>query len=81
MKSAPVIYWKSHHLNYWFSRFVVEARCADGDQHPSSTLYQRLAGLLRYESSKTRDCSNILDKSNPKFKSYMVHAILCGLET
>jgi len=35
-------------LNYWLSRCSVEARRADGDRYPSSTIYQLLAGLLRY---------------------------------
>ena len=34
--------------NYWLSRCSVEARRADGDRYPSSTIYQLLAGLLRY---------------------------------
>lgn len=38
----------SEPLNYWLSRFSVEARHADGDRYPSSTIYHLLAGLLRY---------------------------------
>ena len=35
-------------LNYWLSRFVLEARRADGSQYPSTTIYQLLCGLLRH---------------------------------
>jgi len=43
-------------LNYWLSRFVVEARRADGERYPSATLYQLLSGLLRYARSKSKGC-------------------------
>ena len=35
-------------LNFWLSRFVVEARRKDGEPYPARTLYLLLAGLLRY---------------------------------
>jgi len=35
-------------LNYWLSRFIVEARRKDGDPYPARTLYLLLAGLLHY---------------------------------
>ena len=43
-------------LNYWLSCFVVECRRVDGQPYPSSTLYQLLAGLLRFSRSKSEDC-------------------------
>ena len=42
-------------LNYWLSCFVVGRR-VDGQPYPSSTLYQLLAGLLRFSRSKSEDC-------------------------
>ena len=41
-------------LNYWLSCSVVECRQVDG-QPSSSTLYQLLAGLLRFSRSKSED--------------------------
>ncbi len=57
----------ANQLNHWLSRFVVEARRADGGPYPSSTLYQLFAGLLRHARCKRRDCLNFL-KSNSRFK-------------
>ena len=54
-------------LNCWLSRFATEARRADGDRYPSSTLYQLLAGLLRYARSHSKDCPNFLDRQDPRF--------------
>jgi len=54
-------------LNYWLSRFVVEARRADGERYPSATLYQLLSGLLRYARSKSKGCPNFLDKKDQRF--------------
>jgi len=54
-------------LNYWLSRFVVEARRADGERYPSATLYQLLSGLLRYARSKSKRCPNFLDKKDQRF--------------
>ena len=35
-------------LNYWLSKFVLEARTKNGDYHPPNTLYSICCGLLRY---------------------------------
>ena len=55
-------------LNYWLSRFVVECRRVDGQTYPSSTLYQLLAGLLRFSRSKSEDCPNFLERKDPRFQ-------------
>ena len=55
-------------INYWLSRFVVECRRRDGEHYPSTTLYQLLAGLLRYSRSKSKDCPNFLDKTDHRFR-------------
>ena len=55
-------------LSDWLCRFVVEARRSDGKPYPSTTLYQLLAGLLRYARSKSTDFPNFLDKSDPRFR-------------
>ena len=59
---------KAESLNFWLSRFVVEARRADGNEYPSSTIYHLLAALLRYSRSKCRESPNFLDKSDPRFR-------------
>ena len=59
---------KAESLNFWLSRFVVEARRADGNKYPSSTIYHLLAALLRYSRSKCRGTPNFLDKSDPRFR-------------
>ena len=53
-------------LDYWLSRFVIECRRVDGKPYPASTLYQILAGLLRYSHSKSFD---FLDKKDPRLSS------------
>ena len=55
-KAGPV------NLNHWLSYFVVEARREDSKPYPATTLYQLLAGLLRYARSKNKECPNFLDK-------------------
>ena len=45
-------------LNYWLSYFIVEARQEDGKPYPATSLYQLLAGLLRYARSKNKECPN-----------------------
>ena len=55
-------------INYWLSRFVVGCRRRDGKHYPSTTLYQLLAGLLRYSRCKSKDCSNFLDKTDARFR-------------
>ena len=37
-------------LNHWLSKFVLEARKADGEPYPPNTLYQICSGLLRRAS-------------------------------
>lgn len=56
-------------INYWLSRFVVECRHRDGEHYPPTTLYQLLAGLLRYSRSKSKDCPNFLDKRILNFEN------------
>ena len=55
-------------LNYWLSRFVVEARRSDSEPYPSSSIYQLLAAFLRFARSKCRDCPNFLDKGDSRFR-------------
>ena len=54
-------------LNFWLSRFDVEARHKDGEPYPARTLYLLLAGLLRYGCSKSKFCPNFMDKSDCRF--------------
>ena len=55
-------------LNYWLSRFVVEARREDGNPYPASTIVNLLAGLYRYSKQCDPRCPNFMDKKNPEFR-------------
>ena len=55
-------------VNFWLCHFVVEARRSDGKPYPSATLYQLLAGLLRYARSNSVDFPNFLDKTDLRFR-------------
>ena len=37
-----------HQLDYWLSKFVLEARRSDGNPYPPNTLYQIYCGLMRF---------------------------------
>ena len=65
-KNAQQICWR-HLSQYTGSRFVVEVRREDGQRYPVTSLYQMLAGLLRYSRSINRDCPNFLDKKDGCF--------------
>ena len=54
-------------LDYWLSRFVVEARREDGKPYPASTIVNLLAGLYRYSKQCDPRCPNFMDKKNPAF--------------
>ena len=54
----------SKKLNYWLSHFIVEAI---GEPYPARMHNLLLAGLLRYGHSKTKFCSNFMDKNDPHF--------------
>ena len=41
-------------LNFWLSRFVVEARREDGKSYPSATIHNLLSGIYRYSKSRKR---------------------------
>ena len=55
-------------LNYWLSRFVVEARHEDGVPYPVSTIVNLLAGLYRYSKECDPHCPNLMDRKNPAFR-------------
>ena len=54
----------SKKLNYWLSHFIVEAI---GEPYPARMHYLLPAGLLRYGHSKSKFCSNFMDKNDPHF--------------
>ena len=58
-------------LNFWLSRFVVEARRADGKQYPASTINNILAGLYRHAKAEAPTgvvVPNFIDTRNPEFE-------------
>ena len=46
---------------------MVEARRADGNAYPSTSLYQLLAGLLQFCRAVSEKSPNFLDKKDPRF--------------
>ena len=55
-------------LNFWLSRFVVEARRQDGKPYPGSTLLNLLSGLYCHSKSHDADCPNFMDRKSSQFK-------------
>ena len=44
----PLLQLSLEKLQYWFSRFVLEARKKDGTEYPPNSLYHIVCGLMRY---------------------------------
>lgn len=55
-------------LNYWLSRFVVEAHREDSEPYPAFTIVNLLAGLYRYSKQCDPRCPNFMDKNNHAFR-------------
>ena len=49
-------------LNYWLSRFIVEARREDGCPYPATSLNNILSGLYRYCKVRVFNCANFMDR-------------------
>ena len=57
-------------LAYWMSKFVLEARKADGSEYPPKTMYALVCCFKRYyEASGVHDV-NPLDTADPRFGSF-----------
>ena len=59
---------KLSELNYWLSRFVVEARRENGDPYPARTLSNLLAGLYRHCQECDAACPKFMNRKDPHFK-------------
>ena len=68
VKGAPQIFLRALLLNLWLVRFVVEARRADGDPYPPTTIANLFSGLYRFAKNCDRHCPNFMDRKNPAFK-------------
>ena len=55
-------------LNYWLSRFVVEARREDGQPYPPTSISNLLAGLYRECRKYDPNCPNFMNRKDPTFK-------------
>ena len=58
-------------LNFWLSRFVVEARREDGNPYPPASINNILAGLYRYTMSlapSSMSVPNFMDTKDPAFR-------------
>ena len=60
---------EAEEMNFWLSRFVVEARKKDGTDYPPNTLYQLCSGLGRALKQADRADIKLFDDS--KFCSFM----------
>ena len=58
-------------VDYWLTRFILEARRVDDKPYPANTLYNISTGLLRYfrDDFKRFDL-NILAKNDANFSSF-----------
>ena len=54
-------------LNTHLTRFAVEARKANGEQYPPSSIHQLLCGLLRHMREINPLCPNFLNKKDAQF--------------
>ena len=57
-----------HELDYWLSKFVLEARKANGEPYPPDTLYVICAGLLRYIREKRPEINIFKDHQYTGFR-------------
>ena len=58
-------------LDYWLSRFVIEARRKDGNPYPPNTLYNITASLQRmFRESYGRHDVNLLDSKDSTFAEF-----------
>ena len=55
-------------LNYWLSRFAVEARQENRNAYPARTLSNLLAGLNRHCQECDTVCPNFMNRKDPRFK-------------
>ena len=62
-------------LNFWLSRFVVEARREDGKPYPASTIQNIMAGLYRYSKNMAPSGTvvpNFMNTRNSIFRDLML---------
>ena len=58
-------------LNFWLSRFVMEARREDGKPYPPSSINNILSGLYRFSKTcvpKGMVCPNFMNRKDPLFR-------------
>jgi hypothetical protein len=57
-------------VDYWLTRFILEARRGDGKQYPGNSLYNNATGLLHFRDDLKRFDLNILAKNDANFSSF-----------
>ena len=58
-------------VDFWLTRFILEARRADGKPYPANTLYSIATGLMRhFKDNIKRFDLNILSKNDANFSSF-----------
>ena len=57
-------------IEFWLSRFVVEASKHDGSEYPAKSLYYLVCGLLRLLRNKEIYSMNFLDEKDIRFANF-----------
>lgn len=57
-------------LQFWLSRFVVEARKQDGSEYPAKSVYYLVCGLLRFLRDRGIYAMNFLDEKDIRFANF-----------
>ena len=57
-------------MEFWLSRFVVEARKQDGSEYPAKSLYYLVCGLLRLLRNREIYSMNFLDEKDIRFANF-----------
>ena len=61
-------------FNCWICRFITEARRQDGTPYPGHTLYQLLAGILRFMRAVHAETPDFLSKKDWRFRD--IHGMM-----
>ena len=67
-KGAPQIFLSALLLNLWLVRYVMEARRADRDLYPPTTIANLLSGLYWFTKNYNQHCPDFVDRKKPAFK-------------
>ena len=72
MESLLAIFSDVQLLNFWLSRFIVEAQREDGKPYPVSTIQNIMAGLYRYSKTKAPSGTVVPNTCDSIFRDLML---------